>query len=296
MTWMGTDFRFSDFKAGADGKLTMPMLDKPKMREFFSFMNKLVREGLMSLEGVTYNFEQQNQAVLAGKVFATAAQIYDVDLFNGNLAAAGSSFRYTALNKPLAYNGKIQYAPVEAGAGFAGLYITTACKNPGRLMRLMEFMFSPEGDRLTQWGVEGVDYTLNSDGLPVINDAIEWKTRGDNVWYFGASFMTEVKKALVPVNPEFAQASKLMFDFKKYWTGDLLLSKCQPMPETMESDIKTAMNLLFTNNKDIIIGAKDDAAFEAAFAGFYDELGRLNTDAYLAFAQARYDAAKANLK
>jgi putative aldouronate transport system substrate-binding protein len=296
ITWMGNEFLYSDFKVDPNGKLYMPIRNKEKMREYFAFKNKLVREGLMSVEGLTYNFEQQKQAILAGKVFATAAQIYDVDQFNSELAATGSSNFYTALDKPLTYQGKIQYAPVDANPGFAGLYITTACKNPGRLIRLMEFMFSPQGDRLTQWGVEGLDYTLNADGLPVINENIEWKVRGDNVWYFGATFMTEVQKALVPADPAFSQVTKLMYDFKPYWKGDPLLGRVVPLAETPENEIKTSVATLFDNNRNIIIPARTAAAFDAAFNSFYNELERLDLDGYVAWAQKKYDAAKAAIK
>ncbi|MDR1972126.1 MAG: hypothetical protein LBQ46_09405 [Treponema sp.] len=296
MSWMGLDFRFSDFKVGPNGRLSLIIRDKEKAREYFAFKNKLVREGLMSVEGLTYNFEQQKQAILAGKVFATAAQIYDVDLFNSELAASGSGNYYTALNKPLTYQGAIRYAPVDANPGFAGLYITTACKNPGRLIRLMEFMFSPQGDRLTQWGVEGLDYTLNASGLPIINTAIDWKTRGDNVWYFGATFMTEVQKALVPADPKFSQVTQLMYDFKKYWTGDPLLGKTVPLPETPENETKTSIATFYNNNRNIIISARNDREFESAFNSFYAELESLDLDSYLAFAQAKYDRAKANAR
>jgi putative aldouronate transport system substrate-binding protein len=296
ISWMGIDFRFSDFEVGPGGALSMPIRNREKLREYFAFKNKLVREGLMSVEGLTYNFEQQKQAVLAGKVFATAAQIYDVDVFNAELAAVGSKNYYTALDKPLSYQGAVRYAPVYGNPGFAGLYITTACKNPGRLIRLMEFMFSPEGDRLTQWGVEGLDYTLNADGLPVINNSIEWKLRGDNVWYFGATFMTEIQKALIPANPQFAQVTKLMYDFKPYWKGDPFLGKVLPLPETAENETKTAAATVYNNNRNLIISARNDAQFEAAFNSFYAELEALDLDGYTAFAQAKYDKAKASVK
>lgn len=291
--WTGLDFRFSDFKVDDSGKLSMPIRDREKVEDYLAFENRLIREGLMSVEGMTYDFEKQKQAVLAGKVFSIASQAYDVDLYNSALSQAGSDLRYTALDKPFSHNGQIQYAPVDANPGFAGLYITTACKEPARLMRLMEFMFSPEGDRLTQWGVEGLDYTLNADGLPVINQDIEWKERGDNVWYFGASFMTEIEKALVPAEPEFAQAGKLMYDFRKYWSADVLLSKCAPLPETPESEIKTAVKTLWENNKDTIVTAKTEEEFKTRLDSFYKDLERLELDAYTAWAQEKYDAAKA---
>lgn len=293
MGWFGVTLGFSDFIVN-NGKLDLIMLAKQdELREMFAFKNKLVREGLMSVEGLSYDFEKQKQAILAGKVFSTAAQIYDVDLFNEELDKLdGNTLRYTALDKPLTVNGEMRYAPVDANPGFAGFYITTACKEPGRLIALMEFMKSPEGDRLTQWGVEGVDFDYNEEGLPIINNDIPWKERGDNVWYFGASFGVEVQKALVRADERYAQVSKLMFDFKPYWSQDAALSRCTPLPETPEAEINSMLKLLRENKFNEVITAKDDAAFEAKFAELYAEIDKMDIDGYLSWAQAKYDSAK----
>jgi hypothetical protein len=108
--------------------------------------------------------------------------------------------------------------------------------------------------------------------------------------------MTEVQKALVPANPAFSQVTQLMFDFKKYWTGDALLGKTVPLPETPENEIKTSLATFYNNNRNIIISARNESQFESAFNSFYTELESLDLDSYIAYAQSKYDIAKASVR
>ena len=48
--------------------------------------------------------------------------------------------------------------------------ISTNCKEPEKAANLLNYIFSEEGAMLTNWGEEGVDYTLGSDGKPQYTD------------------------------------------------------------------------------------------------------------------------------
>jgi len=278
-----------------NGKVGLPQADREHYYPYLKYMNKLSREGLLSTEGLTYDFNKQKQAILAGKVFATAGQIYDVDLINEELdKIPGNTLRYTAMNKPLKVDGEIKYSPVYTNSGFAGFYITQNCKEPGRLIALMEFMKSPEGDKLTQWGVEGVDYTLTEDGLPLMDDSISWKERGDNVWYFQASFIVEAMKVMTKKEtaPKYAQVTSLMYDFKPYWKVDYALALTKVLPESEEADILSSITNTFSNTVNSIILAEDDSTFEKRFNAMFDEIESLGLSKLLEYAQAQYEKYK----
>ena len=277
------------------GKVGLPQGDREGYLPYLQYMNKLNRDGLLSAEGLTYDFNKQKQAVLAGKVFATAGQIFDVDLLNEELdKVAGNKMRYTAMNKPLTVGGENRYAPTYTSSGFAGLYITQNCKEPGRLVSLMEFMKSPQGDQLTQWGVKDVDYKLTADGLPLIDDSIPWKLRGDNVWYFQASFITEAMKAMTKKEtaPKYAQVTSLMYDFKPYWKVDYALALTKVQPETEESVISSSITNTFGNTVNNIILAKDDASFTKNYEAMFNEIDNLGLSKLLEYAQTQYDKFK----
>ena len=56
------------------------------------------------------------------------------------------------------------------GQGIAtawGVGITTACKDPVRAIKFLDYLCSDEGQVLINWGIEGVNYTLDADGRRV---------------------------------------------------------------------------------------------------------------------------------
>lgn len=278
-----------------NGKVGLPLGDREGYLPYLQYMNRLSREGLLSTEGLTYDFDKQKQAILAGKVFATAGQIFDVDVINEELdKTPGNELRYTAMNKPLTVDGQIRYSPTYTSSGFAGFYITQNCKDPGRLIALMEFMKSPQGDELTQWGVKDLDYTTTADGLPLIKEEVPWKLRGDNIWYFQASFLTEVMKAMTKkdTSPKYAQVTSLMYDFKPYWKVDYALALTKVQPETAESDILGAIKNTFENTVNTVITAKDEAEFTRRYEDMFGEIERLGLAELLEYAQAQYDKFK----
>ena len=48
--------------------------------------------------------------------------------------------------------------------------ISTNCKEPEKAANLLNYIFSEEGAMLTNWGEEGVDYVIGSDGKPQYTD------------------------------------------------------------------------------------------------------------------------------
>ena len=292
--WFGVNAA-AQWYVDENGKVGLPQADRTHYEPYLKYMNKLSREGLLSSEGLTYDFNKQKQAVLGGKVFATAGQIFDVDLLNEELDKIdGNKIRYTAMNKPLTVDGQIRYAPTYTSSGFAGFYITQNCKEPGRLITLMEFMKSPQGDQLTQWGVKDVDYKLADDGLPLIDDTIPWKTRGDNVWYFQASFITEAMKAMTKkhTSPKYAQVTQLMYDFKQYWKVDYALALTKVQPETEESVILSSITNTFNNTVNQTILSKSDAEFTKNLDSLYTEMHNLGLTKLLEYAQGQYEKFK----
>lgn len=277
-----------------DGSTCFSQADEAPVREYLTFMNKLSREGLLSQEGLTYDFEKQKAAVMAGNVFATACQIWDVDLLNESLdSIEENTLRYTALNHPLKVGDELKYVPVYAASGFAGVYISKNCKDPARAIALIEFLKSPEGDKLTQWGVEGLDYEL-IDGLPIQDTQYTWKERGDNVWYFQASFDAELQKALAKVvtTPEYGQVGQLVLDFKPYWTNNTALTMVKVPAETRVSEIRGSMTELATNGYATAITAKTEEESVAAMDKLFADLKSVGLDEFNEYITAEYKIAQ----
>lgn len=86
------------------------------------------------------------------------------------------------------------------GLGWSASFITRTARDPETCIRLLRWMYSDEGQHLTEWGREGIDYTLNESGLPVFSDDVMQSVFADtyhqsyNPWfYFGTSAIVEAE-------------------------------------------------------------------------------------------------------
>ncbi len=271
--------------------------EKEPITNYIKFANKLLREGLMSQEGLIYDQEQSKSAIMAGNVFCWAGQCYDVDQWNEALANAGgeSAPYYVSIRKPLTVDGEIKRDLTWGSAGFAGFYITRNCKDPGRLIALMEYMRSPYGDQLTQWGVEGLDYELQN-GFPIQFDTYSWKERGDNVWYFQAPFAAEHAKALAAAasNEKYGQVAHLVIDYKPYWKYDVAMALIQNAAAgTREGDIYAALDSLRMPSINAAITAPTEEECQAKIDEFFANIEKAGVAEYNKFVNDQYQAIKA---
>ena len=268
------------------------------IENYLKFANELMREGLMSQEALAYDFEQTKAALLSGDVFCYAGQAFDVDQVNKALSEMeGDERYYTAMRKYPTIDGEARTSLTYGSGGFAGFYITKACKDPGRLIQLMEYMKSPYGDQLTQWGVEGLDYEL-VDGNPIQNDTYTWKERGDNVWYFQASFEAENQKAIAKaaIDPKFGQVAHLVIDYKPYWHYDVALAMVNNAEAGSKlGDIKATMDQTKQNSFSAAIIAPTAEECQKVIDGYFAELDKIGLAEYNAYINDQYQAIKARI-
>ncbi len=257
---------------------------------YLKFENKLMREGLMSQEALSYEFEQLKGAILGSDVFCYAGQAFDVDQINQALAGTENAPYYTAAKQYPTVDGENKCSLLYGSGGFAGFYITKACKDPGRLIQLMEYMKSPYGDQLTQWGVEGQDYEL-VEGQPIQNEAISWKERGDNVWYFQASFEAENQKAIAKaaVDPKYGQVADLVIDYKPYWHYDVALAMVNNAEAGSKlGDIKATMDELKKSSFSAAIVAATEEECQATIDKYFAELDKAGLAEYNKYINDQY--------
>jgi len=270
--------------------------EKEPLSDYLTFANKLMREGLMSQEGLIYDQEQAKAAILGGDVFCYAAQCYDVDQWNLALAGIeGKNAYYVSIDKPLTVDGEVKMDLTWGSPGFAAFYITRNCKNPERLIALMEYMQSPYADQLTQWGVEGVDYNL-VEGYPVQTDSYVWKEAGDNVWYFQAKFETENMKALAFAvkDPRYGQTAHLVTDYKPFWKYDVAIAMMSnAAANTREGDIYDTLDNIRKNSLNAIIVSATEEECAAAIESYFATIESAGVAEYNEFLNNQYQDIKA---
>ncbi len=182
--------------------------DDPTWLEYYKYMNKWYNDGILAKDYLGVRPDDFFARSLSGTVFASQYNWGYPGAINGSWRKDGTGGWFDDLSKPymrlivggLTYQGedRFQYACADYGTGWASCFIATTCKTPDRAICYMEFLKSPFGDRLTQWGIEGVHWEL-VDGLPKKTDA--WYARTDEErsgaytgigpWYFQGSDRSE---------------------------------------------------------------------------------------------------------
>ena len=170
--------------------------------EYFKLMNRWYRDGILVKDylGVRpEDFFARNESTQVFAADYNAGYAYVVDQSWRDTGMGGKHNDLTKpyfdqVVQPLTYKGEVRITLSDFSTGWSSCFITRNCENPGRAICYMEFLKSPQGDQLTQWGIEGVHFDL-VDGLPVTRE--DYKNRdadqklssytGIGPWYFQGS-------------------------------------------------------------------------------------------------------------
>lgn len=142
----------------ADGTVAT-ILTTEQNRAFLTWLHTLWSEGLIDPNAFINNDNNRmvtdaEAAMQMGMFFAPTPL---------TLVTPSHGEQYTAL-EPLVYGGAQVYRNTLGSIARGAFAITSACSNPAALVSWVDYLYSEEGSRLTQAGLEGVEYTMNSDG------------------------------------------------------------------------------------------------------------------------------------
>lgn len=97
--------------------------------------------------------------------------IASTSVFNENLKDTINGFQFAVMAPPTTANGKKYISFIRSVTSTTGWAISQSNKHPDETMKYFDFWFTPEGERLQNYGIEGTDYTM-VDGKPKFTDAI----------------------------------------------------------------------------------------------------------------------------
>lgn len=179
-----------------DGKINFMVRD-PKYIETYKYLNRLYREGCIKPESLIYKYEDYQQAITSGNVFAAARAVDESGKANRAFNEAGFPYEMKIVNNML---GGEEGGTVNDNIGWAGIYITKNCKHPDKAIKFVQFLRSDEGQKLSCWGIEGEHYTLTPEGYPEMTSEMKElykdydnmvRTVGNMAWAFAVSEKTE---------------------------------------------------------------------------------------------------------
>lgn len=178
--------------ADQDGSLVY-YLRQPGLLKSLLYMNSLYRNGYITSENFAYKNETETEQMMkASKAFSYTWTYSGADRLNSIAKEEGLSF--VQLAEPLSPEAAIY----SNGTGGLGLYVTRSNKKLEDTVRFLKYLYSDEGWKTAQWGIEGKDWNMNPAGYPEftfdMNDLETLKKKG--VYWWGVPTETGVGMAL----------------------------------------------------------------------------------------------------
>ncbi|NQX45097.1 sugar ABC transporter substrate-binding protein [Paenibacillus tritici] len=265
-----------------DGKFYNRNLDEDYLA-WLRTLNAAYRDGAISDDSFADDGTGFEEKVKSGKY---ATMLLDgTPQQGGNLQifmSANPGKEYIAIDGPQSTAG---HQPTLNQSGITGWmisYITKDCKDPAKAIQIFTYLLSEEGQKLMNYGVEGVTYKTNADGtvelLPEVkdlqlNNADKFKKdyRMGEFMFFGHDRHKALSKDAFP------ESIKQMQEWGK---GKLkphfILENINPDQGTAEARGLSAINTNWNTSMVSMIRAKDDASFEntlAEYKAFLDKNG-----------------------
>jgi putative aldouronate transport system substrate-binding protein len=152
-----TDFGIETYYEKSDGSITASY-NNPEYVNFITWLNELYRLGFITREELAGTDDSLNAMKEQGNIYLLTAS----DTFFKYPPAGNPDVMYVAVPPMEKF-----YGTQQTGIAWCSTFISKKCKNPEAAIKLVSYLASNEGDRLAQWGQEGVDYEFNANGAPV---------------------------------------------------------------------------------------------------------------------------------
>ncbi|MBB3113695.1 putative aldouronate transport system substrate-binding protein [Paenibacillus phyllosphaerae] len=234
-------------------------LKHPKAQEFFLFMNSLYRYGYILAENFAHANDQiDDEYAVGGKAFAHSHTVSVADRDNISAKKNGAAYTFKMIPSALSEE-KVQ---VSTGIGWSGTFITKKNKNPEKSIKLMQYLASDEGKKLTMFGIEGEHWTWNEEGYPNLKystaDSDFVNGNGIKWWFLYSDAIVEGLWGYVPGT----QTTQALIETKEKTVYKPEIGLIQVQADSAEKTIKTKIDEMVTNEKVKIYLAKseDEAA------------------------------------
>jgi len=267
-----------------DGQVQLGISD-PRVLETYRFMNELYRKGLIQAENFAYANDQiDDQYATSGKAFAHMHTVSIADRDNLALEKTSETFRFKQLPSKLSPDA----VRVNDGVGFSGIFITKKNKHPEASIKLMQFLASEEGKRLTMFGIEGEHWTWNDEGYPnlkynpsdtdfVTKNGIKW-------WYLYSDAIVEGLWGYVPGT----QTTQALIETKEITQYKPELGLIQVKADSAERTIKTKIEELVKNERVKVILSDSPEQVEKNYNAMIDNAKKIGLDKLNAWANEEY--------
>lgn len=155
---------------------------RPVEREYFRWLNKLYNDGLLDKDSFVQKEDQYKAKIASGRVLGLTSVDWEYAEAENALKAAGK-YEYTYAHFPVTLSEEYKdHAMQSFGVDGYGISITTACKDPVRAIKFLDWLASDEGQVLRNWGIEGKQYIVENGTRVIPADVLNKKVNDANTF------------------------------------------------------------------------------------------------------------------
>ena len=154
---------------------------KEYSKPYYKKLNEEYHKGVIKAETLTQSYDQYLAKIASGTVLGMHDQMW---IFNDAQSVLSKEGRYerTYVPLPITYSGvKDNYLDAPTFTGNNGVGVTINCKDPGRLMRYMDYLIREDVQRFLSWGIKGENWFYDDKGRMERPQDQREKQR-DNTW------------------------------------------------------------------------------------------------------------------
>lgn len=142
------------YKHAADGQ-----------KEYYQWLNRMYAEGILDPDFATQTHDDYIAKIASGRVLGILDANWDYADAEKVLEADGKYERtYAGLPVTMSEDQKCASLMNQGLQVGWGIGITTSCEDPVRAIKFIDWLCTDEGQILTHWGIEGVNYFVDENG------------------------------------------------------------------------------------------------------------------------------------
>ena len=233
-------------------------------KEYLTMMNRWYAEGLLDPEFMTRSWFTTADTIYSMYGNGQIGACYQLDgilpTMVATLASINPEGETLAVPAPLGPDGNLPKVSIgklycDNGTWWA---ITSACKDPLLAMNFLDYMCSPEGVVVTNYGTEGYSYEL-VDGVPTFTDVVlKAETGSSDGWRLNAALNLKIIGQEKYTNLQFKDP--MIQEWDRVWTESVdTYSTVYDLTADEETEIAAIMNDISTYAQEQTIKAIIDA-------------------------------------
>ena len=145
-------------------------------RDKLMYYNQLFAEDLLDPEYITINWEAKEDRFYTGRVgVVSASRPSNVVVYQTKMNTVHPDTTLTLIDPPEGPGGQGLLA-VDVSKEGRGWAMSALSENKEAVVALLDFMASPEGQFMEQFGLEGIHHEMNGDQVTVLPDLGSWES------------------------------------------------------------------------------------------------------------------------